>query len=74
MADQEPEWAHFAEFWKNTLAGVSITFAILPTIMFCLRVYASHLVSSRVRADDILMGVAVLLMWGNTASVLLSSF
>ena len=62
----------YAEYWKDTLAGVSLTFAILPTIVFCMRVYASHMISHRYRADDILMGCAVVLMWGNTASVLLS--
>lgn len=70
--DERPEWADYADYWKNTLAGVSLTFAILPTIMFGLRVYASRMVSRKVRADDILMGVALILMWGNTASVLLS--
>lgn len=75
MADEtESSWAHYAEFWKNTLAGVSLTFAIIPTIVYGLRVYASRMVSNKVRADDILMGVAVVLMWGNTASVCLSAF
>ena len=72
MEDEEKPWAAYAEYWKNTLAAVSLTFAIIPTIVYGLRVYSSHMVSKRVRPDDILMGAAVIFMWGNTASVCLS--
>lgn len=72
MSSEEPAWAAEAEYWKNVLAGVSLTFAIIPTIAWCMRLYASHMVSNKIRADDILMGCAVLLMWGDTAAVLMS--
>ena len=62
----------YAQHWKTVLTAVSLTFAILPTIVFCMRAYASHIVSHKIRADDILMGCAVVLMWGNTAAVLMS--
>lgn len=76
MSDQDgetPWWAGRAAYWKLTLAATAIPFAILPTVAYALRVYASHRVArGRVRADEVIMGFAVVFMWAETASVLLS--
>lgn len=70
----EPWWAGRARYWKTTLLATSLAFAILATIFYLLRVYASRLARRRVRPDDIFMGFAVAFMWAETASVLLSEF
>ncbi|UNI18199.1 hypothetical protein JDV02_004482 [Purpureocillium takamizusanense] len=73
MARDFPESAEAAE-WRQLLAGVSIGFGSFATIAFLMRVFASRMVSAKVRLDDVLMGCAVLLMWGDVAAVLLKAF
>lgn len=73
MPDEKEPWADSAEYWKNVLFGVSLTFGIIPTLAYALRVCASIKVSRKVRADDIFMGFAVLFMWGTTAAVCMST-
>lgn len=58
--------------WRMTLPAVSLTFGILASAVFVLRVYASRFASCKIRAEDVLMGISVVLMWGTVASVLLS--
>lgn len=70
--NHEPWWAGRARYWKTTLLATSLTFAILATIFYALRVYASSKSQRIVRPDDIFMGLAVVLMWAETAAVLLS--
>ena len=60
--------------WRQALAGVSLTFAILPSILYILRIAALRRVSRKPRADDVLMGFAVVLLWGSTAAALMSEF
>jgi len=72
MARDFPESAEAAA-WRELLAGVSIAFGSIATIAFLLRVIASRVVvSAKGRVDDVLMGCAVLLMWGDVTAVLLS--
>ncbi|GJN84095.1 hypothetical protein PLIIFM63780_007648 [Purpureocillium lilacinum] len=74
MARDFPESAEAAA-WRELLAGVSIAFGSIATIAFLLRVIASRVVvSAKVRLDDVLMGCAVLLMWGDVTAVLLKAF
>lgn len=61
-----------AAYWRRVNTAVPLTFAILATIAYALRVYATLVIARRVRVEDFFMGCAVLLMIGNTASVLLS--
>ncbi|KND87613.1 hypothetical protein TOPH_07738 [Tolypocladium ophioglossoides CBS 100239] len=61
-------------YWKRVTIAVPLTFTILATIVYMLRVYATRKISSKVRAEDVLMGCAVVLMWGDTASILLKAF
>lgn len=70
--DHEPWWAGRARYWKTTLSAASLTFAILATTVYLLRVYASRVARRLVRPDDIFMGLAVVFMWAETAAVLLS--
>ncbi len=70
--NHEPWWAGRARYWKTTLLATSLTFAILATIFYALRVYASRKSRRIVRPDDIFMGLAVVFMWAETAAVLLS--
>lgn len=58
--------------WRSTLPAVSLTFGILASAVFALRVYASRFASCKMRAEDVLMGISVVLMWGTVASVLMS--
>lgn len=58
--------------WRLTLPAVSLTFGILASTIFALRIYASRFAACKIRAEDVLMGVGVVLMWGTVASVLLS--
>ncbi|KAJ6789518.1 hypothetical protein PWT90_03099 [Aphanocladium album] len=71
---EEPWWAGRARYWKLTLSAASLTFAILATIFYLLRVYASRLSRRLVRPDDIFMGLAVVFMWAETAAVLLKCY
>lgn len=73
MTDNAPWWTDRAHYWKQTLAGVSLAFGILATFFYGLRIWASKIAKRRVRTDDIWMGFAVLFMWAETASVLLSA-
>lgn len=66
---ESPEAAH----WRVVLSSVSLIFAIIATIAFALRAYASRLVSSKLRIEDVLMGIAVILMWADTAAALMST-
>ncbi|KAF1736535.1 hypothetical protein CRV24_002141 [Beauveria bassiana] len=59
------------ERWRSTLSAVSLTFGILASAVFALRVYASRSASCKMRAEDVLMGISVVLMWGTVASVLM---
>lgn len=68
MPDSEVE-----EQWRMTLPAVSLTFGILASAFFALRVYTSRIASRKIRAEDLLMGISVVLMWGTVASVLLST-
>ncbi len=61
-----------AERWRALLPAVSLAFGILASAVFALRVYASRFASCKIRAEDMLMGISVVLMWGTVASVLLS--
>lgn len=61
-----------AERWRALLPAVSLTFGILASAVFALRVYASRFASCKIRAEEMLMGISVVLMWGTVASVLLS--
>lgn len=61
-----------AAAWRRLLVGVSIAFGAVSTAVFLLRMLASRMVLARVRVDDVLMGCAVVLMWGDVAAVLLS--
>ncbi|KAJ6790021.1 hypothetical protein PWT90_06746 [Aphanocladium album] len=63
-----------AERWRLTLPAVSLTFGILASGIFALRVYASRFSSCKIRAEDVLMGISVVLMWGTVASVLLKAY
>ncbi|OAQ60318.1 hypothetical protein VFPPC_10736 [Pochonia chlamydosporia 170] len=63
-----------AAYWRRVNTAVPLTFAILATIAYALRVYATLVIARRVRVEDFFMGCAVLLMIGNTASVLLKAF
>ncbi|KAJ3482917.1 hypothetical protein NLG97_g7440 [Lecanicillium saksenae] len=63
-----------AERWRRILPAVSLTFGILASAVFALRVYASRFSSCKIRAEDILMGISVVLMWGTVASVLLKAY
>ncbi|KAM3513028.1 hypothetical protein MY11210_003333 [Beauveria gryllotalpidicola] len=60
--------------WRLTLPAVSLTFGILASIVFALRVYASKFASCKMRAEDVLMGISVVLMWGTVASVLMKAY
>ncbi|PNY26860.1 Uncharacterized protein TCAP_03222 [Tolypocladium capitatum] len=71
MGEDYPELPE-AVYWRQMLGGFSIAFFIISTIAFALRIYASRMVSSSIRVDDVLMGCAVLVMWGDTAGVWLS--
>ncbi|KAJ4152868.1 hypothetical protein LMH87_009388 [Akanthomyces muscarius] len=72
--NHEPWWAGRARYWKTTLLATSLTFAILATIFYALRVYASRKSRRIVRPDDIFMGLAVVFMWAETAAVLLKCY
>lgn len=61
-----------AEHWRTTLSAVSLTFGILASAVFVLRVCVARCSSCKIRAEDVIMGVGVVLMWGTIASVLLS--
>lgn len=61
-----------AERWRVLLPAVSLTFGILASAIFALRIYASKSPACKIRAEDVLMGISVVLMWGTVASVLLS--
>ncbi|OAR02217.1 hypothetical protein LLEC1_05051 [Akanthomyces lecanii] len=63
-----------AERWRALLPAVSLAFGILASAVFVLRVYASRFASCKIRAEDMLMGVSVVLMWGTVASVLLKAY
>ena len=73
MTDNAPWWIDRAYYWKQTLAGASLTFGVLATLFYGLRIWASKIAKRRVRADDVWMGFAVFFMWAETASVLLSA-
>lgn len=73
MARDFPE-SEEAAYWRRVNTAVPLTFAILATIAYLLRVYATVVIARRVRVEDFFMGFAVLLMFGNTAAVLLSTF
>ncbi|PQK11225.1 hypothetical protein BB8028_0002g15430 [Beauveria bassiana] len=60
--------------WRSTLSAVSLTFGILASAVFALRVYASRSASCKMRAEDVLMGISVVLMWGTVASVLMKAY
>ncbi|KAM3445778.1 hypothetical protein NHJ13734_000231 [Beauveria thailandica] len=60
--------------WRLTLPAVSLTFGILASAVFALRVYASRFASRKMRAEDVLMGISVVLMWGTVASVLMKAY
>ncbi|OAA69515.1 integral membrane protein [Cordyceps fumosorosea ARSEF 2679] len=62
------------EHWRTTLPAVSLTFGILASAVFVLRVFAARFTSCKLRAEDVLMGVGVVLMWGTVASVLMKAY
>lgn len=72
MARDFPE-SEEAAYWRRVNTAVPLTFAALATVAYALRVYATLVLARRVRVEDFFMGCAVLLMIGNTASVLLSA-
>ena len=61
-------------YWKRTIVAVSLTFGILATIIYLLRVYATRRVSRRVTLDEVIMGCAVLVMWAHETCVLISMY
>ncbi|ATY59049.1 integral membrane [Cordyceps militaris] len=63
-----------AEHWRTTLSAVSLTFGILASAVFVLRVCVARCSSCKIRAEDVIMGVGVVLMWGTIASVLLKAY
>ncbi|KAF5121903.1 hypothetical protein E5D57_012374 [Metarhizium anisopliae] len=73
MARDFPE-SEEAAYWRRVNTAVPLTFAALATVAYALRVYATLVLARRVRVEDFFMGCAVLLMIGNTASVLLKAF
>lgn len=72
--DQPLWWAGRARYWKLTLTSTALTFAILATLLFALRVYASKRARRHLRPHDVFMGLAVVFMWAETAAVLLSEY
>jgi hypothetical protein len=62
-----------AAYWRRVNTAVPLTFATLATIAYLLRVYATVVIARRVRIEDFFMGFAVILMIGDTASVVLSA-
>jgi hypothetical protein len=72
MDNSMVDFTEEAEGWRRTLPAVSLTFGIAASIIFAVRAYASRLFSCKLQLEDILMGVAVTLMWGTIAAALTS--
>ncbi|KAK2616208.1 hypothetical protein QQS21_000840 [Conoideocrella luteorostrata] len=72
MARDFPE-SDDAALWRRVNTAVPLTFGIIATVAYTMRLYATVMIVRRVRVEDYLMGLAVLLMIGNTASVLIKA-
>lgn len=67
---QSPE----AIFWRNALLIVCFGAGGLATFAVMLRIYACRAYAGKIRAEDTLMIVSVLMMWGSTAGALLKAY
>ena len=59
-------------YWRRTFLGLSLTFGVLATLLYVFRLYASARVARVLRVDDFIMGLAILLMWGEEVGVFMS--
>lgn len=62
------------EYWKTVSTVVVLVFAGLATLAYALRMYAMRISLGKVKVEDILMGIGLLLSYGATVATVLSTF
>lgn len=72
MSDRNFIESSEAARWRVLISTISLTCGGLATLSVLLRLYACRKTGSSIRAEDNLMIVAVIFMWGSTAGALLS--
>lgn len=50
--------------WKRVLIVVPIVGTAVATIIYALRLYARHMVTQKLRIEDIFMGIGLIFTWG----------
>ncbi|OQE18638.1 hypothetical protein PENSTE_c017G06150 [Penicillium steckii] len=55
--------------WKQILIIVPIVGTASATILYVLRLYARHMITQKLRIEDIIMGLGLIFTWGVAACV-----
>ncbi len=50
--------------WRKVLIVVPIVGTAVATIIYALRLYARHMVTQKLRVEDVLMGIGLIFTWG----------
>jgi len=50
--------------WKQVLIIVPIVGTVIATIIYVLRLFARHMITQKLRIEDIIMGLGLIFTWG----------
>lgn len=60
---------HTDTHWRRVLIIVPIVGTGVATVIYGLRLYARHMVTQKLRIEDLIMGLGVICTWGVAACI-----
>ncbi|KAJ5216693.1 uncharacterized protein N7469_011558 [Penicillium citrinum] len=60
--------------WKQVLIIVPIVGTTIATIIYVLRLFARHMITQKLRIEDIIMGLGLIFTWGVAGCVVYAAF